>query len=148
MIIEGKVVRLWISHGKGAHYHVAYQYSATAGARVLQGEVEIPEREFQRLEVDGPLGVKVCRADPANHLVHGATQRTSSDPAELAIALGLLGMLGLAGVFNLWWWWACRRSRASWGFSSTFVVAGPISDRRPGVDSENGSQDHIAEGPG
>jgi hypothetical protein len=43
-IVEGKVVRLWITHGKGQHYRVAYQYpaAADAGARVLQDEAELP----------------------------------------------------------------------------------------------------------
>jgi hypothetical protein len=114
LIVEGKVVQLWTTRGKGMHYHVAYQYPASpdAGAPVLRGEDELPERDFSRLEVGGPLAVKVSRADPTNHLVHGARPRAFSDPAALPIALGVLATLALAGLVNLGWWWTCRRRRA------------------------------------
>jgi hypothetical protein len=121
VIVEGRVVRFWITHGKGTHHHVAYQYPATAdaGARLLQGEAVLPERQIVQLEVGGPLPVKVCRSDPANHLVPGATQRAFSHPAELPIALGFLAMLALAGAVNLGWWWIGRPSGTRWRFSST-----------------------------
>ena len=110
MIVEGKVLRLWTSRGKGTHHHVAYAYAAVAdsGERVLQGEDTIPATEFNRLEIGGPLAVKVCRTDPVNHIIPMARARAFTDPWGFPIALIFLGILGLAGIVNLGWWWACR----------------------------------------
>src|SRR5438067_274073 len=119
IVAEGKVVQLWTTHGRGVRYHVAYEYPASADVATLlfQGEDEIPEKEFRRLEVGGPLAVKVCPADPANHLIHGARPRAYSDPVGFWIVLAILVGVALAGIVNLGWWWTCRRWRAS-GFRS------------------------------
>jgi len=119
IIVEGKVVKLWITHGKGVHFRVTYQYpeSGDLATLMFQGEDALPEREFHQLDVGGPLAVKVCPADPANHLIHGARPRPFSNPAGFPIALAVLVAMALAGIINLGWWWACRRCRAS-GFRS------------------------------
>jgi hypothetical protein len=123
VMVEGKVLRLWVTHGKGLHHHVAYEYPATpdAGARLLQSEEQIPEKAFDRLKVGGPVAVKVCRSDPANHLVAGARPRAFSDPLALPFVLGILAMLALAGAINLWWWWFCRRRPSA---SRIFILGG------------------------
>jgi|SRR5579884_220280 len=74
VIVEGKVLKLWITQGKGRHYHVAYEYPAGTNPeeRVLQDEDELPEAEAGRLKVGGPLKVRVEPADPTNHRVRGA----------------------------------------------------------------------------
>jgi hypothetical protein len=113
-MVDGKVVRLWETSGKGAGWHVAYEYpaSADAGAPVLQSEDLLQTAgDFSRLKVGGPIAVRVCRADPANHLANGAPQRAFSNPVSYPIALAVVATLALAGIANLGWWWACRRRR-------------------------------------
>ena len=112
-IVEGHVVQLWVTHGKGQHYWVAYEYPATlnAGAAALQGEVGMPKECFDRLKVGGPVAVKVCRTDPTNHLVLGARPRMASDPAVVAAAMVILALIALAGIINVAWWRICRRTQ-------------------------------------
>src|SRR5947209_5792520 len=81
-ITTGKVTRLWVT---GPEYHVAYQYPTNE--RTIDGESEIAEREYKRLEVGGPVAVKVCRSDPALHLVHGARPPAFSGAAALPVTL-------------------------------------------------------------
>ena len=113
VIVEGKVLRLWVTRGKSHTHHVAYDYPAApqAGAPGLQGEDELAEKLFNRLEEGGPIAVTVCRTDPANHRVSGGRPRAFSEAWSFPGALGVLSALALAGAINLWWWWACRRWR-------------------------------------
>src|SRR5438067_1367434 len=49
MMIDGNVVRLWVTSGNnGRHYRVAYEYPVAVdrGAPLLQGEGEIPQKDF------------------------------------------------------------------------------------------------------
>jgi hypothetical protein len=113
LIVEGTVLRLWVTEvDKGRHYLVAYEYPATleAGARLLRGEDEIPEKDFARLEAGGPVAITVCRSDPANHLVAGARPRVLSDRLAVHCVLGIVAILAVAGAGNLAWW-MCRRPR-------------------------------------
>jgi hypothetical protein len=113
-IVQGKVVRLWITTGKGASFHVTYEYPASvaADAPVLKKEALLYKEHFDRMKEGGPSSVRVCRSDPANHQVVGAPPRIWSTGAALLLYLGFLALLMLAGVINLWWWWVSyRRNR-------------------------------------
>jgi hypothetical protein len=115
VIVEGKIVRLWVSSANnGLHYRLAYEYPPTphAEARWLQGQDELSERDFNRLAEGGPVAVKLCRSDPANHVVAGGRPRAFSNPLALPFVLGILSILALAGVMNVGWWWMCRGPRS------------------------------------
>jgi uncharacterized protein DUF3592 len=111
--IDGTVVRLWVTPGRGSGvHHVAYEYRAPSEveARTFQGETTtLSDEHFARLEEGGPIAVKVCRTDPPNHQVVGASTRVFASTAALAFSLGVLALLTLAGVINLWWWWISHR---------------------------------------
>ena len=110
--VEGKVVRLWRTKPKNrTHYRVEYEYPAPPEAHpaVFRDKAELDEQHFIRLKEGGPIAVKVCRTDPANHQVVGESPRVFLDTAATVFCLGLLALLALAGVINLWWWWISRR---------------------------------------
>jgi hypothetical protein len=109
--MKGKVVRLWMTKVKShRHYWVEYEYPASpeAEARTLQDRTELSEEHFDRLKEGGPITVKVCRADPANHQAVGERPRLFSSIAALLFCLGLFALPALAGVINLGWWCICR----------------------------------------
>jgi hypothetical protein len=112
LIVEGKVLRLWVTTGKGAGRHVAYEYPASLEreAGMLRGETTLSRVYFDPLKEAGPIAVKVCRTNAPNHQVIGEPPRTFASLAAVAIALGLLALVGLAGVVNLLWWWLCRQT--------------------------------------
>src|SRR5262245_59857220 len=107
--IEGKVVGLWVIHDvkKRPHFHVEYEYDAPlqADLPVFREEVEVRERRFTELQVGGPIAVRVCQADPANHQVVGTPPRIFLSMAAMLFCLGILLLLALSGTFMLWWWW-------------------------------------------
>ena len=108
VIVEGKVVQLWKAPNRRRwHCYVRYEYPAPPqmGAHVFRNETELAEQHFNRLQEGGPVAVKVCRTDPANHQVVGEGARIFSSSAALFLCLGILALLAAAGVFNLWWWW-------------------------------------------
>jgi hypothetical protein len=110
--VEGTVVRLWVTTNKGSViHHVAYEYPAPPGeeARTFQGKTKLPEEHIAFLKQGGPIAVKVCRTDPANHQVVGESGRVLASTAAFALCLGLLAVLALAGAVNLWWWWISYR---------------------------------------
>ena len=109
--VEGKVVRLWMTKPKNrTYYHVEYQYPAPpeGDTPLFRDKAELDEQHFIRLKEGGPITVKVCRTDPANHQVVGESPRVFSSTAAMLFSLGLLALLALAGVLMLWWWWICR----------------------------------------
>ena len=107
--IEGKVVRLWVINDvkKRPHFHVEYEYDAPAQAdlSVFRDELEVRERRFTEFQVGGPISLRVCQADPANHQVVGTPPRILLSRAATLFCLGILSLLALAGTFMLWWWW-------------------------------------------
>jgi hypothetical protein len=114
--VEGKVLQLWKTQARrGWRHHVEYEYSAPPqiNAHILRNQTELPEEHFNGLNEGGPIAVKVCRTNPANHHVAGDRLRIYSDAVATAFALGLLGLLALGGAINLWWWLVCSRSRSA-----------------------------------
>jgi hypothetical protein len=114
VIVEGKVLRLRTNAHRRYGHHVAYEYSAPPEleARTFQGETNrLPKEHFDRLKEGGPIAVTICRTDPANHQVFGEPPRSFASAAALAFSLGILALLGLAGVINLWWWVSRGRDR-------------------------------------
>jgi hypothetical protein len=110
--VKGRVLRLWITTGKGASFHVAYEYPASTGgdAQVFRNEIVMSEKRFDALKEGGPIAVMVCSTNPANHQVVGERPRTWSSSAAVLLYLGFLALLTLAGVVNLGWWWvSCRK---------------------------------------
>jgi hypothetical protein len=108
--VEGKVLRLWVTTGKGSSFYVAYEYPVPPEleAHTFLGETRLDQEQFAKLKEGGPVAVRVCRTDPANHQVLGEPHRVFASIAALAFCLGFLALLALAGVVNLWWWWICR----------------------------------------
>jgi hypothetical protein len=108
----GKVMRLWKTpnHG-GWYYRVEYEYAAPPelDVQIFRNATELPKEHFDRLHEGGPITVKVCRTDPANHQVVGERHRVFSSTAVLFFNLGLLALLALGGIMNLWWWWISHR---------------------------------------
>jgi hypothetical protein len=54
------------------------------GAHVFRNETQLAEQHFDRLQKGGPVAVKVCRPDPANHQVVGERARGSRPTAALS----------------------------------------------------------------
>jgi hypothetical protein len=71
VVVQGKVLGLWVTTGKGAAHRVRYEYSAATdnGLLVQRQETNVPEKYYLRLEVGGPVPVVYCRANPAHHLL-------------------------------------------------------------------------------
>src|SRR5262245_45570644 len=114
--VEGKVLQLWKTQARrGWRHHVEYEYSAPPqiNAHIFRNQTELPEEHFKRLSEGGPIAVKVCRANPANHHVAGDCPRIYSDTVATVFALGALGLLALGGAINLWWWSVSCRSRGA-----------------------------------
>jgi hypothetical protein len=110
--VEGTVVRLWTTRPKGrTYYRVEYEYTAPSrpGTPLYRHEAEVDKGHFDQLQVGGPIDVKVCRTDPANHQVAGEAPRVLASAVVLYACLGLLTLLALGGIVNLWWWWIWRR---------------------------------------
>jgi hypothetical protein len=110
--VSGKVLRLWVSTGKGSHKHVAYQYPAPSDAetRTFHDDSQISDEAFARLKEGGPIAVKVCRTDPTIHQIAGGSGPAMASTAAMYLCLGVLAFLALMGVINLGWWWKCRRN--------------------------------------
>jgi hypothetical protein len=109
--VEGRVLRLWITTGKGSGLQVAYEYlpPTDSEARTIQGETKIDNEHFVRLKEGGSVAVRVCRTDPSNHQVLGEPPRVLASAAAFTFTIGLLALPALAGVVNLWWWWISGR---------------------------------------
>jgi hypothetical protein len=109
--VEGKVLSLWVTTGKGSSLHVAYEYPDPLDleARNFKGETKLDNEHFALLKVGGPVAVDVCRTSPANHQLVGQDRRVLASNAALVFCIGLLALPALAGVLNLWWWWVSRR---------------------------------------
>jgi hypothetical protein len=115
-IVDGTVVRLWITTGKGSGvHHVAYEYALPPlpAAHSFHGETRLSDEQFARLRQGGPIAVRMCRSDPANHRLAIEAAPVLASTAALAFSLALLAVLALAGGINLWWWWVCRGKPAS-----------------------------------
>jgi hypothetical protein len=107
--VDGKVIRLWVTEANnGHHYRVEYEYQVPPEPRVFRDKTELFEEHFNRLNEGGPIALKVCRTDLANHQALGEPRRLFSRTAALLVWLSLLGLLALAAVINIWWWWFCR----------------------------------------
>ncbi|HKB05639.1 MAG TPA: DUF3592 domain-containing protein [Gemmataceae bacterium] len=107
--VEGTVVRQWVTkENNGRHYRVEYEYATEAGGRVYRDETQLLEGHYNLLREGGPIAVNVCRTDPANHQVIGGRSPTFASETPVRVSLGLLGLLGLGGAVNLWWWWVSR----------------------------------------
>jgi hypothetical protein len=109
--VEGKVLRLWVTTGKGSGLHVAYEYPdpLELGARTFRDETKLDDEHFALLKEGGPVAVDVCRTNPANHQVVGKDRRVLASNAALVFCIGLLALPALAGVINLWWWCVSHR---------------------------------------
>jgi hypothetical protein len=102
--VEGRVVRLWTTKPKNrTYFRVEYEYPAqpNADTPTFQDKAELDEQHFQRLKEGGPIAVKICRTDPANHQVGGESPRVFSSTAATLVCLGLIALLALAGATML-----------------------------------------------
>src|SRR5262245_48697321 len=111
--IDGTVLRKWVTSGQPAGKYVAYEYTADTESRVprtIHGDARVNDAYFERLKVGGPIGITVCRTDPANHEVVGGPGRIFSSSGAVVACLCFLAFLALVGAVNLWWWWVCRRA--------------------------------------
>jgi hypothetical protein len=108
--VQGKVLALWVTTGKGSHHHVRYEYSAATdnGPRVVRDEAYVPTTSYHRLEVGGPVLVVYCRTNPTYHWLGSVPPPASANGWAAVAFLFILALLAAAGCINLWAWWAAR----------------------------------------
>jgi hypothetical protein len=110
VVVQGKVLALWVTTGKGSHHHVRYEYAASTedGLLVQRGEAYVSEKDYRRLEVGGPVPVVYCRTNPANHVLKCLPAGMSANWWAVLVYLVMMGLLAAAGCINLWAWWVAR----------------------------------------
>ncbi len=108
--VRGTVLGLWVTTGKGAAYHVRYEYSAPTdnGLLVQRREAMLPEKYYRQLKVGSPVPILYCRTNPAYHLLEGASSPSLANGWAVSTALLVLALVAAAGCINLWGWWAAR----------------------------------------
>ena len=111
--VQGKVLDLWVTTGKGAHHHVRYEYSAATdtGPLAFRRKTTLSEKDYRRLEVGGAVTVTYARTNPAYHVIGGAPPPAYTNCWALAAALFILALLAAAGCINLGAWWVARARR-------------------------------------
>jgi hypothetical protein len=107
--VQGTVLGLWVTTGKGAAYHVRYSYRVGAdNSLLLRQEATLTEKQYRQLKVGGPVPVLYCRTNPANHLLQGTPPPSFASWWVVSVALLVLVLVAAAGCINLWAWWGAR----------------------------------------
>jgi hypothetical protein len=101
--VEGTVIGKWY---KPSRCMIAYEFSVNGS--FFRDEARVTPEHYARLKAGGPVSVKVCRGDPANHQVVGAFPRVFSTRATVPFYAGMLMLLGGGGIVCLWLSWASR----------------------------------------
>jgi len=111
-IVEGKVVRLRVTKDvkNRPHYWAEYDGPLELQAVIPRREVELPKDHFDRLTEGGPIPLRVCRTDPANHQFVGEHPRLFLSTGAMLSCLTVLALSALAGLMNLWWWCVSRNA--------------------------------------
>jgi hypothetical protein len=112
VVVQGTVLRLWTTTGKGAANHVEYRFElpSEGGVLFVQREDPVDDAHFAPLHVDGPIDVLYCRTDPSIHHVIGDRSMRFADGRSAVAMLVIVAVMMLPGAAMIWEWWSARRS--------------------------------------
>ena len=111
VVVQGTVLRLWTTTGKGAANHVGYRFELPSenGTWVVQREDRVDDAYFAPLRVGGPVEVHYCRTDPSIFHVAGDRSLRFADGRSVAAVLVIVAVMMLPGAAMIWEWRGARR---------------------------------------
>jgi hypothetical protein len=113
--VQGTVLRLWVTTGKGPANHVEYRFELPSenGTVFVQREDPVDDAHFAPLQVGGPIDVLYCRTDPSIHRVVGDQSLRFANGRSAVAMLIMVAVMMLPGAATIWEWRSARRSSLS-----------------------------------